>query len=77
MTRLDTDAMPTSLGLSEISPLARARTHKIDAIYEGENLEVMNKIDRESVDLIYAGPPFYTHKQFEIIWHDGAKKENF
>ena len=50
---------------------------EINAIYEGDNLEVMSKFDSKSVDLIYADPPFYTNKQFEIIWHDGAEKRAF
>lgn len=50
---------------------------EINAIYEGDNLEVMSKFDNKSIDLIYADPPFYTNKQFEIIWHDGAEKRAF
>jgi len=50
---------------------------EINAIYEGDNLEVMSKFDSKSIDLIYADPPFYTNKQFEIIWHDGAEKRAF
>jgi len=50
---------------------------EINAIYEGDNLEVMSKFDSKSIDLIYADPPFFTNKQFEIIWHDGAEKRAF
>jgi hypothetical protein len=50
---------------------------EINAIYEGDNLEVMNKFPSKSIDLIYADPPFFTNKQFEIIWHDGAEKRAF
>ncbi|MBA7529864.1 hypothetical protein ES705_22063 [subsurface metagenome] len=34
----------------------------------GDNLEVLKSIGSESVDLIYIGPPFFTHKQYEVIW---------
>lgn len=47
---------------------------ELNAVYEGDNLEVMSKFDSKSIDLIYADPPFFTNKQFEIIWHDGAEK---
>jgi len=50
---------------------------ELNAIYEGDNLEVMSKFDSKSIDLIYADPPFFTNKQFEIIWHDGAEKRAF
>jgi DNA modification methylase len=50
---------------------------ELNAIYEGDNLEIMSKFDSKSIDLIYADPPFFTNKQFEIIWHDGAEKRAF
>jgi len=50
---------------------------EINAIYEGDNLEVMSKFNSKSIDLIYADPPFFTNKQFEIIWHNGAEKRAF
>lgn len=50
---------------------------EFNAIYEGDNLEIMSKFDSKSIDLIYADPPFFTNKQFEIIWHDGAEKRAF
>jgi len=53
------------------------KSMEINAIYEGDNLEVMSKFESKSVDLIYADPPFFTNKQFEIIWHDGAEKRAF
>ena len=48
-----------------------------NAIYEGDNLEIMSKFPSKSVDLIYADPPFYTNRRFEIIWNDGAEKRAF
>lgn len=50
---------------------------EVNAIYEGDNLEVMSKFNSKSIDLIYADPPFFTNKQFEIIWHNGAEKRAF
>jgi len=42
-------------------------------IYCGDNLEVLAKFPRKSVDLIYADPPFFSNKQYEIIWGNGAE----
>jgi len=50
---------------------------EVNAIYEGDNLEIMSRFKSKSIDLIYADPPFFTNKQFEIIWHDGAEKRAF
>lgn len=48
-----------------------------NAIYEGDNLEIMSKFPDKSVDLVYIDPPFFTNRHFEIIWKDGAEKRAF
>jgi len=42
-------------------------------IYCGDNLEVLAKFPENSVDLIYADPPFFSNKNYEIIWGNGAE----
>jgi DNA modification methylase len=42
-------------------------------IYCGDNLEVLAKFPEKSVDLIYADPPFFSNKYYEIIWGNGAE----
>jgi DNA modification methylase len=42
-------------------------------IYCGDNLEVLAKFPEKSVDLIYADPPFFSNKAYEIIWGNGAE----
>ena len=42
-------------------------------IYCGDNLEVLAQFPEKSVDLIYADPPFFSNKQYEIIWGNGAE----
>jgi len=42
-------------------------------IYCGDNLEVLAKFPEKSIDLIYADPPFFSNKQYEIIWGNGAE----
>ena len=36
----------------------------------GYNLEVLKKIEDESVDLIYIDPPIFSNRNYEIIWGD-------
>ena len=42
-------------------------------IYCGDNLEILAKFPKKSVELIYADPPFFSNKQYEIIWGNGAE----
>ena len=48
-----------------------------NAIYEGDNLEILNKFSDKSIDLIYADPPFFSNKQYEVIWKDKAEVMSF
>ena len=50
---------------------------EINAIYEGDNLEILSKFPSESVDLIYADPPFFSNQQYEKIWGDKAEIRSF
>jgi len=44
-------------------------------IYCGDNLEVLAKFPEKCVNLIYADPPFFSNKQYEIIWGNGAEQK--
>jgi DNA modification methylase len=47
-------------------------------IYCGDNIEVMRRyIPDNSIDLIYADPPFFSNQQYEIIWGDGYELRAF
>lgn len=46
-------------------------------IYCGDNLETLSKFPEKSVDLIYADPPFFSNKHYEVIWNDGAEIRAF
>ncbi len=50
---------------------------EINAIYEGDNLEIMSKFSSNKIDLIYADPPFYSKKPYELIWKDKPEKRAF
>jgi len=43
----------------------------------GDNLEGLKSIGSERVDLIYIDPPFFTHKQYEVIWGDEAEVRSY
>jgi DNA modification methylase len=52
-------------------------TLKQNTIYCGDNLPILKGFEDESVDLCYIDPPFFTSKQYEVIWKDGAEKRAF
>jgi len=47
-------------------------------VYCGDNVEVMRRyILDNSIDLIYADPPFFSNKQYEVLWGDGYELRSF
>jgi len=48
-----------------------------NTIYCGDCKEVMAKFPNECVDLIYADPPFFSNKSYEVLWKDGYEKRAF
>ena len=53
------------------------RLWKINKLICGDNLDELAKIPKESIDLIYIDPPFFTHKQYEVIWGDEAEVRSY
>lgn len=43
----------------------------------GDNLDELPKLPKESVDLIYIDPPFFSQKQYEVVWGDEAEARSF
>jgi len=53
---------------------------KTDAVYCGDCQFVLgntNEFPEESVDLIYADPPFFSNRNYEVIWGDGYERRAF
>ena len=46
-------------------------------LYCGDNLEILATLEKESVDLIYIDPPFFSNRNYEIIWGDEAEIRSF
>ncbi|MDR1672981.1 MAG: site-specific DNA-methyltransferase [Bacteroidales bacterium] len=49
----------------------------INKLILGDNLEVLKKIERETVDLIYLDPPFFSNRNYEVIWGDEGEVRSF
>ncbi|BDC35766.1 MAG: hypothetical protein EF806_04580 [Candidatus Methanoliparum thermophilum] len=50
---------------------------KTNTIYCGDCKKVLAQFPDESVDLIYVDPPFFSNKQYEVLWGDGYEKRAF
>ena len=48
-----------------------------NTMYCGDCLDVMKKFPDECVDLIYLDPPFFSNKNYEVIWGDGYELRAF
>ena len=46
-------------------------------LIEGDNLQVMRGLEAESIDLIYADPPFFSQKDYSIVWGDSQEVRSF
>jgi DNA modification methylase len=43
----------------------------------GDNLQIMREMPSESVDLIYLDPPFFSNRNYEVIWGDKGEVMSF
>jgi DNA modification methylase len=64
---------PMHRNTSEISEI----TMQLNAIYCGDCAHVLAYFPEYSVDLIYIDPPFFSNRQYEIIWGNGYELRAF
>ncbi len=50
---------------------------EINKLICGDNIDILSKLEKESVDLIYIDPPFFSNKQYEVVWGDEAEVRSF
>jgi len=43
----------------------------------GDNLEILKTMESNSVDLIYLDPPFFSNRNYEVIWGDDGEVRSF
>ena len=49
----------------------------MNQLIHGDNLDILKGIGAESVDLIYLDPPFFSNRQYEVIWGDRGEVRSF
>ncbi|MDR1864869.1 MAG: site-specific DNA-methyltransferase, partial [Bacteroidales bacterium] len=49
----------------------------VNQLILGDNLEVLKRMESETVDLIYLDPPFFSNRDYEVIWGDDGEVRSF
>jgi len=49
----------------------------INKLILGDNLEILKALDSDSIDLIYLDPPFFSNRNYEVIWGDAGEVRSF
>lgn len=52
-------------------------TENINRLVLGDNLEILKQLESETVDLIYFDPPFFSNRNYEVIWGDEGEVRSF
>jgi DNA modification methylase len=49
----------------------------VNKLMLGDNLEILKTLADESVDFIYLDPPFFSNRNYEVIWGDSGEIRSF
>jgi DNA modification methylase len=49
----------------------------VNKLILGDNIEILKAMEAESVDLIYLDPPFFSNRNYEVIWGDAGEVRSF
>jgi DNA modification methylase len=49
----------------------------VNKLILGDNLEVFKTMESETVDLIYLDPPFFSNRNYEVVWGDDGEVRSF
>ena len=49
----------------------------VNKLILGDNLDILKAMESESVELIYLDPPFFSNRDYEVIWGDEGEVRSF
>ena len=49
----------------------------VNKLILGDNLEILKGFESECIDLIYLDPPFFSNRNYEVIWGDDGEVRSF
>lgn len=67
--------LPTQI-IERVS-LGKTEPHEPDRLIWGDNLHVMRQLPSNSIDLIYIDPPFFSGRQYNVMWGDDNEMRSF
>jgi len=50
---------------------------EVNKLILGDNLDILKSIESETIDLIYLDPPFFSNRNYEVIWGDEGEVRSF
>ncbi|MBI2042714.1 MAG: site-specific DNA-methyltransferase [Candidatus Nealsonbacteria bacterium] len=53
------------------------KKHPLNAIYFGDNLQILRSLPSNSIDLIYIDPPFFSGRVYNQVWGDDNELRTF
>jgi len=53
------------------------KKHPLNAIYFGDNLQILRSLPSNSIDLIYIDPPFFSGRVYNQVWGDNNELRTF
>ena len=57
--------------------LGSKEPHAPNRLIWGDNLHIMRQLPTNSIDLIYIDPPFFSGRQYNVIWGDNNELRSF
>ncbi|MDR0524409.1 MAG: site-specific DNA-methyltransferase, partial [Spirochaetaceae bacterium] len=57
--------------------MPRELDFSVNKLILGDNLEILKTFPDECIDLIYLDPPFFSNRNYEVIWGDEGEKRSF
>lgn len=55
----------------------KQRKHPLNAIYFGDNLQILRSLPSNCIDLIYIDPPFFSGRNYNQVWGDDNELRTF
>jgi site-specific DNA-methyltransferase (adenine-specific) len=49
----------------------------VNRLILGDNLEILKSMENDCIDLIYLDPPFFSNRNYEVIWGDSGEIRSF
>ena len=68
-------SLPTQI--IERVPLGHPESHEPNRLIWGDNLHIMRQLPTNSIDLIYIDPPFFSGRNYNVIWGDNNELRSF